>query len=176
MRTVSRILAVVLALALVVAGIIVALEVVVAALDRGPLVVPYDEWSRSARRDPWSDPWVRWLCAGIAALGLLLLALAVLRRRPRTLPVRERGEDLELEVGRRSLRNALAQAAGAVDGVEYATARLSGTKAKVRVRTRRRVPGDLPSKVREAVSARVATLDLAREPELTVGMRQRQRR
>ena len=49
MRVVNRVIAAVLALALLVGGLLVAVEIVVAGFDRRPWVLPHDRWYASAR-------------------------------------------------------------------------------------------------------------------------------
>jgi len=173
-RTATRVIAGVLALAVLVLGVLIAIEVGLAALERDPLVLPHDEWYQKARQRPWDDSSVRWLSAGIAAAGLVLLVVQLAPRGRRTLPGSSSSSPIVHEVGRRSLQRGLARTAGSIDGVEHASARVASARATIRVRTPRRDPGDLSERIREAVVPRLHDLDLDREPAVQVHVRHRE--
>ena len=73
MRAITRVLAAVVAAALVVVGVVGLIELVLAAAGRDPWLVPHDEWAADLRQTPWRDDSV--VIAGIVlvAIGLLLL-------------------------------------------------------------------------------------------------------
>lgn len=86
-RVINRALCAVLALALLVAGLVVISEIVLAGLNRGPWLVPHDRWWRWATTTAWSDRGARLLFAGLVLAGLVLLTLEAWRRRSSSLPL-----------------------------------------------------------------------------------------
>jgi uncharacterized protein DUF6286 len=166
MRIVNRVLAAVLALALLVGGLLVAVEIVVAGFDRSPWVLPHDEWYRSARTRSWDAAPPRWIFIGLVVAGLALLLLELARRRPAALPLTPAA--VPADVNRRSLEKALVREANRVDGVAGARARVGAEKADVVAITNRRQEGDLPARVQAALDRRLSALGLARPPAARV--------
>jgi hypothetical protein len=166
MRVVNRIVAAVVALALLVGGLLVAVEIVVAGFDHRPWVLPHDKWYRSARTRSWESPPTRWLMIGLVAAGLLLLLLQLARRRPATLPLSPAAVPADL--GRRSLERALVREASRVDGVSSAKARVDGEKAEVVATTNRRQTAEMQPRLAAALDRRIGSLGLARPPAVRV--------
>ena len=166
MRIPNRVLAAVLALGLLVAGLIVAVEIVVAGFDRRPWVVPHDDWYRSARDRTWNSAPPRWIFIGLVAAGLVLLFLQLSRRRPTALPLTPGA--VPADVGRRSLEKSLAREAQSVDGIAAAKAKIGKEKAAVVASSNRRQTGDLEPVVSQALERRMAAIGLARPPGVRV--------
>lgn len=166
MRVVNRVLAAVLALALLVGGVLLAVEIVVAAFGRDPWVVPHDRWYRNTLGHSWDDDASRWVFIGLVLAGLALLALQIVRRRPGTLPLSTGGAPADL--GRRSMERSLVRAATSVDGVSGAKVRVSAERADVVATTSRRLAEEVRPHLAEAVERRVRALGLAREPQVKV--------
>ena len=171
-RLANRILAVSVALGLVVGGVVVAAEIVLAGFGRGPWVVPYDEWYASARRNHWDSAGVRWLFIGVCAAGLVVLALQIAKAAPRSVPLQPGQSDAGLS--RRSLERALARTAGKVDGVSAAKAAVQRDRARITVDTNRKT-GDLRPAVEEAVQHRLQRAGLAQPPNVVVTVNNRAR-
>ncbi|MDP8975025.1 MAG: DUF6286 domain-containing protein [Actinomycetota bacterium] len=168
MRILSRLLALALALSLVVGGVLVAVEIVLAEIGRDPWVIPYDQWYRSARVNAWSSPSTRQLALALVAAGLLLLFLQLLRRRPTALPM-EKGPSIHpADLNRRGVERSLVRAVNRVDGVASAKARISNSRTRITASSNRRIPGDLEARVTRAAEERMAALRLARPPALSV--------
>ncbi len=164
MTLVNRILSALLALALLLGGLLGATEVVLALADRPPLLVPHPDWARALGDLTWGAPAVRGVLAGLAVLGLLLLLAALRRGRPGTvaLPTRTGGlSALTVTASRRGIERTLVQAAREADGVASASATVSRRAASVRAVTAVRTPGDVRSRVEDAVSRRLAELGLS---------------
>lgn len=166
MRIVDRVVAAVLALALMVGGLLVAVEIVVAAFGRHPWVLPHDRWYRSTLEHAWDDAAARWVFIALVLAGLLLLSLQVARRRPATLALSAGGAPADL--GRRSMERSLARAATSVDGVSRAKVRVSAERADVVATTNRRQADEVRPRLAEAVERRVRALGLARVPQVKV--------
>lgn len=166
MRIANRVFAAVLALALLVGGVLVAVEIVVAAFGREPWVVPHDRWYRSTLEHTWDDAATRWVCIGLVLAGLLLLGLQLARRRPAALPLAPGATPAEL--ARRSMERSLARAASRVDGVARAKVKVSADRADVAATTNRRRADEVRPRLAAAVDQRVRGLGLARSPEVRV--------
>ena len=162
MRIANRVLAAVLALALLVGGLIVAVEIVVAGFDRQPWVLPHDDWYRSARLRTWDSAPPRWIFIGLIAAGLILLFIQVARRRPTTLALTPGA--VPADIGRRSLERSLVREARSVDGIAAAKAKIGNEKAEVVASSNRRQTDDLEPVVSQALDRRMADIGLARPP------------
>ncbi|WP_433334020.1 DUF6286 domain-containing protein [Spirillospora sp. CA-294931] len=118
------------------------------------------------RRTAWDDPAVLAAAAGLALTGLLLV-LASLPLRPRTLALHTTDPRLAASVRRSHARAALVAAARNVPGITRARVRLR-RRVTVRAATLYRNPANLPDMVRTAVTVRLAALGLARERRVRV--------
>ncbi|MFG3580268.1 DUF6286 domain-containing protein [Micromonospora chersina] len=122
MRTVNRIATLLLAVALLAGGVVVAVAGLLAALNRpGPLP---GGWSTTLSAVHWRDAPVRTVAATVTLLGLLLLVAELRRWRPARL--RLTAED-GWHLHRRSVERRLARAVRSVPSVR---------RARVRVRRR----------------------------------------
>ena len=181
MRVTNRLLAALLALALLAGGLLAAAEIVYGGARGRPLVVPWDEWFDGARDNAWSSREVRVLSLVLLAVGAALLLLQVLRRGPQSLPVANGGHEasptgsprgrLTVEANTRSLERALTRAVVAVDGVDRAKVSLSRAQARVDVRTARRELAGLEQAARQAVDARLATAGIRRPERVDLRVR-----
>jgi hypothetical protein len=166
MRIANRVLAAVLGLALLVGGLLVAVEIVVAGFDRRPWVLPHDDWYNSARLRSWDDAPPRWIFIGLVVAGVLLLLVQLARRRPTALAMTPGA--VPADIGRRSLEKALGREAARLDGVAAAKAKVREDRADVVASSNRRQTGDLVTTVTQALDRRMGALGLARPPAVRV--------
>ena len=166
MRVANRVVAAVLGLALLVGGLLVAVEIVVAGFDRQPWVLPHDDWYESARRRSWEDAPPRWIFIGLVVAGLLLLLLQLARRRPSALNMTPGA--VPADISRRSLEKALVREAARVDGISAAKAKVREDRADIVASSNRRQTDDLGPAVTEVLDQRMGTLGLARPPAVRV--------
>ncbi|MCW3841574.1 hypothetical protein ONA70_15840 [Micromonospora yasonensis] len=122
MRTVNRVATLLLAVALLAGGVLVALAGLLAALG-GPGPLPTG-WPATLAATRWRDAPVRVVAAGVTLLGLVVLAAELRRWRP--VRLRLPGND-GWHLHRRSVERRLARAARSVPSVR---------RARVRVRRR----------------------------------------
>ena len=170
MRIVSRLIAVAVALALAVGGVLVAVEIVIAEIPRDPLVIPHDRWYQSARTNAWSSATARQISIGLVAAGLALLLLQLARRRPTVLAMEAGPSGHPAALNRRGIERSLVRAVSRVDGVGSAKAKISGKRTRVTASSSRRLPGDLEARVTRAAEQRLAELRLASPPPLSVSL------
>jgi hypothetical protein len=170
-RVVNRILAAALALALLVGGLLVALEIVVAGFGADPLVLPHDQWYDAGRGNDWNSPASRWSFMAVTAVGLALLLLRLAQRRPETLRLPASEGGATAEVWRRSLERSLERAARRVDGVASARARLFRSKARIVARADQLATDTLEPAIAEVARTHLRSLGL---PQNEVAVRVRE--
>lgn len=173
MRVLDRVLSAVLGLVLLVGGLVVAIEIVLAALGRSPWLVPHDRWADSARTTPWSDPGLRVVFVGLAAAGALLLVAEVARRRPEALPLAARGAGVVAALDRRAVERWLVQRVERVDGVAGAGVRIMARRTVVEATSVGRDSGAVEPGVREVAAGSLESLGLDRPTRLAVKVRPR---
>lgn len=148
------------ALVLLVAAVLVTWSCVQVLLGRTP-IVPFG--AIGAAGAAVTAQGVLAAAAVVAALGMVLLVVAILPGRPTVLPLANRGEVAPVAgATRRSLRHAVAASAGSVDGVDRASATISGRTVTATVHTPFRAGPELTEQVRTAVTARLHDIALAR--------------
>lgn len=160
MRAFTRALSAALALALLAIAVLAIVEVILAAADRDPWLVPHDEWLADLREATWRDDGV--VIAGIILLvaGLLLLATQLVRRPPAWLRISGASPGSQSEVATRGVVQAVRDAATGVDGVSQARAHATRSGMKVAARTNRRTDDGLRDSVQSAVDGTLAPLHL----------------
>src|SRR3954453_1314900 len=176
MRVPNRLIAVVLAAALIVAGAVMAVEVVAArAANRSrPLLVRYDRAATVLRDHSWQDRSVRLVCAGLVLAGLLLL-VAGLWRGPRYIPLSTEDSGLLVVTDRATVRRVLERAAASVEGV-------GGTRAwvfrrriwvTIRVRRRPRPVAEIEAEVSGVLRAAMDRIGLVDRPRVLLRLREK---
>lgn len=130
MRTLTRLLSALIGLALLLGGLLLALEVALTAARGSAQIVPYDTWLRWARNHAWSDPVVLWTGLGMLLVGLLLLLITLRRRAPLAVPGAAR-QDMTVSFARRPLEQAVSRLAERSAGVEGVRVHLRKRKAEV---------------------------------------------
>ncbi len=173
MRVANRVLSAVLALALAVGGLLVAVEIVLGGLDRGPWILPYDRWERTALGTPWSAGNIRLLCLALLVVGVLVLAAQVARRRPETLALAGSGGRSTTSLDRRGVERWLAERVERVEGVAGAQVKVGRKAAVVRATAVGRERGErveMERKVGDAVRRHLEELALAQPLRADVGV------
>lgn len=169
MRTVNRLLALVVALALAAAGAIAVVEITAGLLGRPPVLVRRTDLATELAQLRWDDPRVVAAAAAMVLVGLLLLAVELIPRRPAQLPLQDR-PGRSAAIDRRGLQERLRHVALGDRDVVAATVRV-----RRRARLRVSVPGgtdrrDARARVRERVTAAIGQLGLRRRLPVTVAV------
>ena len=162
MHILLRVLAVLLAAALLALGVVVTVEIALAALGRPPWVLPHPQATAALRDNTWASGLARAVGAALCALGLLLLLPALRPGPPTALPLTPLTDGVETQVSRRGLQQTLRDAAGRVDGVRRARAKVNRRTVKIRASSSLRDPGDLPQQIEQRVHAALDELSLRR--------------
>lgn len=160
-RTTNRIVSALLALALAVGAALVVVEVVVAGLDEEPWLLPHDEWARSARETAFTDRSARIFFAVLAAAGLVLLLLELVRRRVPALPMTPRSEGVEADLDRRGIERWLATRLADVEGATGTRAKIARRSVDVTAQTPQRDAAEVQERLEQAAQQHLDELDLA---------------
>jgi hypothetical protein len=159
-----RLLALLLAVGLVAAGIFLAVEVVAAWFGGGPVLLS-DTATTTLRTTSWDDAGVIWSAVTAGVVGLLCLIIGLLPDTPTT--VASRVDEVELE--RRPLEQALRRELQAVDGVADATVKVRRSRTTARVDTNRMLDtAVVETESRERLAEAAARLAIPAEIALTM--------
>jgi hypothetical protein len=167
---VTRVVAALLALGLLLGSLLAVVEIATAALDRDPVLVPHPEWADWLRTHSWNDWIVNALLVGLVVLGLLLLLLAFRRGKPASLALRSRTEGVDATASRRSVEKSLAAAASRTTGVAGASASVSRRTVRVDARTVTRSEPGVREEVESAVRDRLESLRTERRMRTRVDL------
>ena len=166
----ARVVAALLAVALLVGAVLGVVEIVGASLERSPWLVPYPEWTDWLRSHTWEDWIVNAVLFVFLVVGVLLLLLAFRRGKPGTLTLRGGSPGVRVTASRRSVEKSLANAALRTTGISEASARVSRRTARIQARTVARSEQNLRTEVESAVNARLESLGLERPMRTRVNL------
>lgn len=176
MLVLRRVMALVLATALLLAAVIGVVEIASAALGRPPWIIAGKDWASWLRVHRWDDGVVRAGLSVALLCGVLLLVTGLRRGRPVELTLTATQPGVTFTASRRSVERLLDAAARSIPGVT--SARVSTGRRGVRVDavTRTAAAGDLRDRVEAAVRERLDGLRLSTPPRLTLRIRTRENR
>jgi glucose dehydrogenase len=158
----NRVLSALLALLMVVGGLLVAVEIVLAQLGRGALLIPSSAWASWLGGQTWDTFTVRLVLAGLVVVGLLLLILALRPGKPRRLALPATGSNLRVSIARRALQQNLADTAARASGVASASAKAGRRTVTVTATTANPNTTEVQNATQAAVDQRLDQLGLAR--------------
>ena len=130
MRIFNRLLAFIVAAALIVAGVIVIVEVIAARSGAQPVIIGWHSILRWGQRNTWKATSVELACVITAVAGLLLLLPQLRRRRPTRLTVAS-GDATDAALTRKGVIVTVRSAVGDVDGVSGSRVKVSHRRIKV---------------------------------------------
>ena len=169
LHLVNRVLAALVSLALVAVAAVSAVELVRWVLAEPSWLVPWRSWAGWFADVRADDPALVALAGGVALVGLLLLVFELKPRRPDSLAAEPLLPDVHTVVSRKGLSSAATTAARSVSGIASADASVRRSRIDVTARTRARDGGKaLRERVRAAVEASLADLELQRRPRVRV--------
>lgn len=171
MRLINRLLAALLSLALIAAGVLVAIEVLAQRLGRQPAVLDWPRLYDWANRTPWQQGSVRVTCIVLMIIGLLLLGAELKRGKPNRLAVRSDATDAAYT--RRGVATTIRSAVTDVDGINSASVSVSRRKVKVEATTAGLQPftaESLQEPATRAAQQRLDALELSEPPTLAVSI------
>jgi hypothetical protein len=168
MRTLDRLLALVLGLAGLVFGVLVVAEVINAALSRAPLLLPYPQVAAFLREHSWSAGVIVTIAALLLVAGLLLLIAELKPRRRTHLVLGPRDPQTTATLSTRSLARVLENAAVQTAGVHRAAATVRARRARLRLQVLSRDASEIAAQAERNAASALSDLQLRRSPRLVV--------
>jgi Family of unknown function (DUF6286) len=181
MRLINRVLAALLALALIVIGALIVIEVVTHWFSNTPAIVHWHKAYAWAARTPWKQGSVRVTCIILAVLGLILL-IAELRpakvSRLAADPAQAGADGIDAAYTRRGAAAAIHAAVSDVDGVRSASVTIKRRRVRVQATTSARdnaTAQTLKDPITGAAQTRLTALQLRSQPPVSVHVSPRSR-
>ena len=165
---------VIVAALLAVAGILVAIQAVSAALGHPLWNVPHSAFAGPAQDRHWADSGTLAVAGAVAFVGLVLILIGLKPGRPRHIPLASGDDSLVIGVRLRSLRRSLAWLAEDVAGIDSAKVRGGRRTVRVRATTRLRDTAGLRESVHAVVQERLDALDPHWPPRVKVRLRRKE--
>lgn len=156
-----------LALVLLAAAVLVALSCIQLLRHQAPLI-PFAALAAFGASLRWNAPITLLAGAVAAALGLLLLAAALLPGKPTVLPLAGRDDHTSAGVSRRSLGRDLTTTAAGVEGISFATIRVRRARIVATVRSDAADTSGVSEQVRSRLDQRLTDIALDRRPRLRI--------
>lgn len=175
MKVTNRVLAVLVALALLVISVLAIVEIVwVLALGGSThVLVPYQPTADYLAELTWDSITARAILAGLVIVGILLIAAELRRRKPGLLTLASSGGPVSTGADRRSLQKAAAAAATDVDGISSARARVSRRRIRISATAGLHDARGLQDQLTDHMRSWVDGLGLASPPTLSVQLAER---
>src|SRR5581483_1537045 len=181
MRHANRVLAALLSLALIVAGLLLIIEVIADRVASRPAVVNWHPAYDWAKRTSWNAGSLRVTCVVLILLGLVLLIAELKPARVARLaadPAQAGAAGIDTAYTRRGLAAAVRSAVTGVDGVRGASVRVKRRKIKVAATAAARgkaAARNLRDPISAAARQRLTALKLHRAPTVSVRVTSRSR-
>jgi hypothetical protein len=174
MRLANRVLAALLSLALIVAGVLLVIEVIADRVSHRAAVVPWRTAYAWARHTTWNAGSIRVTSAVLIVAGLVLLIAELKPARVSRLPAdpaRAGADAIDTAYTRRGLAAALRSAVTAVDGVRGASVRLKRRTVRIAATAAaqdKTAAHSLHDPITDAARQRLTALQLHRPPSVSV--------
>ena len=177
MNVTNRVLGLLLGLSLVAAGVLTAIEPVIAALGRPGWLVERQRWDGVFRQLTWEDPELVLTAVALVLVGLALLTIQLWPALPAAFQVERRDPDRRVAIEGRGVQELLGRRAADDEDVLGAKARLRRRRVRVTVR----VPPDADRKevrarLRHAARGHIQALRLDKPLRPRVRVRHDKRR
>ncbi|MEP7022441.1 MAG: DUF6286 domain-containing protein [Actinomycetota bacterium] len=181
MRLLNRVLAALLSLALIVAGVLLIIEVIAYHVSNRPAIVHWQRAYAWAHRTTWNAGSIRVTCVLLIVAGLVLLIAELKPPRVSRLaadPAQAGVADIDTAYTRRGIAAAVRAAVVDVDGIRGTAIKVKRRKVKVTASAAARdkaAAQSLHDPVSAAAGARLTSLGLRRPPTVTVRVTPRSR-
>src|SRR5579859_444504 len=171
MRLINRPLALVLAAALVVTGVLLIIEVVAFAIHASPVLVHWPAWYKWAGHTRWNTLVVKVWAIILIIIGALILSAELKPPRVTRLPLHADDKATDAAMTRRGLAGTLRAAALDIDGIAAAAVTVRRRSARVTARSAARgrpAAAALTEPVTASARQRLEDLQMRRPPRLRV--------
>lgn len=169
MRVIVRLLSILLALALVATGLLLALEVAWHWIfpDKSPLLLPWRGWQESLAQTSWDSTPIM-VTAGLVALFGLILLLFSASAKTRSVRMHDPANEVSVTTSPRSLARLVGHQVRSENNVSGASVTANSRKVRVRAHSKLEAEQDLRPRVRGAVTGVLEDLPLVRSPKVSV--------
>ena len=181
MRHANRVMAALLSLALIVAGVLLIVEVIADRADHRPEIVDWHPVYAWAKRTTWNGGSVRVTCAVLILLGLVLLIAELKPARVARLkadPVQPGAAPIDTAYTRRGLATAIRSAVTGVDSVRNAAVTVKRRKVTITANAAaqdKAAARGLREPVSAAARQRLTAMNLRSAPSVAVRVHPRSR-
>jgi uncharacterized protein DUF6286 len=181
MRLANRVLAALLSLALIAAGVLLIIEVIADRVSHHPAVLDWHPAYDWVKRTTWNVGSIRVACAVLILFGLVLLIAELKPARVSRLaadPAQAGADGIDTAYTRRGLAAAIRSAVTGVDGVRGASVKVKRRKIKVAATAAtqdKTAARSLRDAVLAAARQRLTALKLHRSPSVSVRVTTRSR-
>jgi hypothetical protein len=131
MRIANRLIALILAAAIIVVGVIFIVEIIAARSGAEPAIYNWHAWLRWGRTNTWKATSVELACAIVALVGLLLLLPQLRRRRPTRLGVEAGDGATDAALTRKGVMVTVRGAVGDVEGIAGSSVKVGRHRIQV---------------------------------------------
>lgn len=132
MRRADRAVALLLGLVLAAVAVLAGIEIMELTLGHAPLVIPRHSWDQSLRGSQWGSFGMELTSGILAGVGVALILLQIVRRRPVRLALRSRPGQ-RLWVSRKGLARRLTNDVGELDEITASKVRVSRKRVRTKV-------------------------------------------
>jgi hypothetical protein len=169
-KLLSRLLALVVGLAIIAVAVMLAVEVVADRVSRRPVVMNWPAAYQWAHRTTWNTGTVRLTCVLLCLSGLALLVAELTPRRPARLTIDSADPATDASYTRRGVAQAIRTAVAEVDGVHRTAVTVGRRRIRIATQTTRQpfVASSIRDTVTQAAQRRLDTLELRDPPRLAV--------
>lgn len=174
MRLANRVLAALLSLALIAAGVLLIIEVIADRVSRRPSVVDWRPAYHWAKDTTWNEGSIRVACVALILLGLVLLIAELKPARVSRLaadPAQAGADGIDTAYTRRGVAAAIRSAVTRVDGVRGASVKVKRRKVTVAATATaqdKAAARSLRDPIMAAARQRLTALKLRRSPSVSV--------
>lgn len=166
-RVINRLLAALLGVVLLIAGLVAAIEVLVSLFGGAHFLVPTDTWLATLRSTPWNAESVVLAATGVLVVGVVLL-VAGIAARDRIISMRKPKDTIEVVASARAVAQILRRQAESVSGVSSASSEVSARGARVVATVPIADPQRVEAELSRVLSDTLRTIPWATAPTLQV--------
>ncbi|MDQ2725049.1 MAG: DUF6286 domain-containing protein [Actinomycetota bacterium] len=132
MRRLDRAVALVVGMAIAAAAVLAGIEIMALILGNPPLIIPRSSWDHGLRGSQWGSSGIELASGVVAAVGVALILLQIIPRRPVRLPLRSRPQQ-RVWVSRKGLSRRLAHDVNELDDIDQSKVRVGRNRVRTKV-------------------------------------------
>lgn len=171
MRIANRILAIILGLALILGGLISAINIILGVTENKSWIFHWHSWYRYSQNNFWSKGPSLLTFFILLVLALILLILELKHRKNSYINLKIDKPSVQMRLHKSSTEKYLANIVQHIDGIASAKVSLSDKKANVVATTHRRKYKDLSQPIKTTLKDHIEKLPLEKHPSINVSVK-----